>query len=56
MANVRVRGIYTTAVTHLLLDAGHAVVQASEPIRERFDADFGDATHEVTVATTSDRQ
>jgi len=56
VANVRVRGIYTTAVTHLLLDAGHAVVQASEPIRERFDADFGDATHEVTVATTSDRQ
>ncbi|RLM59850.1 DUF402 domain-containing protein [Halobellus sp. Atlit-31R] len=54
--SVRVRGIYTTAVTHQLLEAGHAVVQASEPIRERFDAEFGDGTHEVTVATTTDRQ
>ncbi|MFD1597951.1 DUF402 domain-containing protein [Halobellus rarus] len=53
---VRVRGIYTTAVTRLLLDAGVEVVQASEPIRERFDAEFGDGTHDATVATTSDRQ
>jgi len=53
---VRVRGIYTTAVTRALLDAGVDVVQASEPIRERFDADFGDGTHEATVATTRDRQ
>ncbi|MGQ4554417.1 DUF402 domain-containing protein [Halobellus sp. GM3] len=53
---VRVRGIYATAATRLLLDAGHEVVQASEPIRERFDADFGDGHHEATVATTRDRQ
>ncbi|WP_144906499.1 DUF402 domain-containing protein [Halobellus captivus] len=53
---VRVRGIYTTAVTRLLLDAGVDVVQASEPIRERFDAEFDDDAHEVTVATTRDRQ
>ena len=53
---VRVRGIYTTAVTRHLLDAGAEVVQASEPIRERFDADFGDGAHDVTVATTGDRQ
>jgi hypothetical protein len=53
---VRVRGIYTTAVTRLLLDAGVEVVQASEPIRERFDAEFGDGSHDVTVATTEDRQ
>ncbi|MFB6251703.1 MAG: DUF402 domain-containing protein [Halobellus sp.] len=50
------RGIYTTAVTRLLLDAGHAVVQASAPIRERFDAEFGDESHDATVATTDDRQ
>ncbi|MFA1610080.1 DUF402 domain-containing protein [Halobellus rubicundus] len=48
--------MYTTAVTRLLLDAGHEVVQASEPIRERFDADFGDEAHDVAVATTDDRQ
>jgi Ribonuclease G/E len=53
---VRVRGIYTTAVTRLFLDAGHDVVQASEPIRDRFDADFGDGAHEVAVETTGDRQ
>jgi len=55
-ARVRVRGIYTTAVTRLLLDAGHDVVQASDPIRERFDAEFGDGSHDVAVATTDDRQ
>ncbi|SFR34999.1 DUF402 domain-containing protein [Halogeometricum limi] len=53
---VRVRGIYTTAVTRLLLAAGHDVVQASEPIRARFDAEFADGHHDVTVATTDDRQ
>ena len=53
---VRIRGIYTTAVTRLLLDADLAVAQASEPIRQRFDADFTDAVHDVTVATTDDRQ
>jgi len=53
---IRVRGIYTTAVTRLLLDAGAEVVQASGAIRERFDAAFGDGTHDVTVATTGDRQ
>ena len=53
---VRVRGIYTTAVTRLLLDADAEVVQASEPIRERFAADFADVPHDVTVATTGDRQ
>jgi Ribonuclease G/E len=52
----RVRGIYTTAVTHLFLEAGHEVVQASDPIRDRFDADFGDGAHEVAVETTADRQ
>ena len=54
--NVRIRGIYTTAITRLALDAGAEVVGASEPIRERFDAEFGDDPHEVTVATTDDRQ
>ncbi|WP_423751037.1 DUF402 domain-containing protein [Salinirarus marinus] len=52
----RIRGIYTTALTRTFLDAGHEVVQASEPIRERFDADFEVTDHDVTVATTADRQ
>jgi Ribonuclease G/E len=55
-ARVRVRGIYATALTHVLLAAGHDVVQASPPIRRRFDAEFDDADHDVTVETTDDRQ
>jgi hypothetical protein len=54
--NVRARGIYTTALTRRFLDAGHDVVAASDPIRERFDAAFGTDPHDVTVETTDDRQ
>jgi hypothetical protein len=53
---VRVRGIYATALTRRALDAGHDVVQASPPIRERFDASFPVAPADVAVDTTSDRQ
>ncbi|AZH26896.1 DUF402 domain-containing protein [Haloplanus aerogenes] len=54
--NVRCRGIYTTALTRRFLDADHDVVAASDPIRERFDADFGADPHDVTIETTDDRQ
>ncbi|QLC33613.1 DUF402 domain-containing protein [Halarchaeum sp. CBA1220] len=53
---VRVRGIYATALTAACLDAGFDVVQASEPIRERFDVAFANAPADVAVETTSDRQ
>ncbi len=56
MTGVRVRGIYTTAVTELLRNAGLEVVQASDPIRERFDAEFAVAPAAVSVDTTRDRQ
>jgi hypothetical protein len=52
----RVRGIYTTALTQRLLDDGHDVVQASPPIRERFDEAFGFAPADVAVDTTRNRQ
>ncbi len=52
----RIRGIYTTALTRLLLDADHEVVQASPPIRRRFDAELPPADHDVSVETTGDRQ
>ncbi|PSQ55932.1 MAG: RNA-binding protein, partial [Halobacteriales archaeon SW_9_67_25] len=50
--SVRIRGVYATALTALLEN----VVQASPPIRERFDADFPVAPAAATVETTGDRQ
>jgi hypothetical protein len=52
---VRVRGIYATALT-ALADAGFEVVNASPPIRERFDADFDVAQADARIETTDDRQ
>jgi hypothetical protein len=54
--NVAIRGIYATALTRRFLDADHAVVDASDPIRARFDADFGTAPHDARIETTRDRQ
>jgi hypothetical protein len=54
---VRVRGIYTTALTHLLEDRdGTTVVQASPPIRERFDATLPADPADASAWTTDDRQ
>jgi len=53
---VRIRGIYTTALTKLALDAGWTVVDASAPIERRFDADFEAGGHDVAIETTADRQ
>jgi len=54
--SVRVRGIYTTALTRLLVDAGVDVVQASGPIEDRFDSEFATVRAGATVTTTGDRQ
>ncbi|WP_436345765.1 DUF402 domain-containing protein [Natronorubrum sp. FCH18a] len=56
MTTARVRGIYTTAITRLLGENGFEVVQASEPIRERFDDSFDTAPANVRIETTRDRQ
>ncbi|WP_339102302.1 DUF402 domain-containing protein [Haloterrigena salinisoli] len=56
MTTGRVRGIYTTAITQLLRERDLEVVQASEPIRERFDASFEAAPADVAIETTRDRQ
>ncbi|WP_135820474.1 DUF402 domain-containing protein [Halostella litorea] len=55
MTSVRVRGIYATALTERLRD-GFDVVQASPPIRRRFDAAFAAAPADARVDTTDDRQ
>ena len=52
--NVRVRGIYATALTALFGD--ETVVQASQAIRERFDDAFPVAPAAVAIETTDNRQ
>lgn len=54
--NARIRGIYATALTRRFRAAGHDVVQASNPIEERFDAELGDGPADLAVETTRDRQ
>jgi hypothetical protein len=49
---VRIRGIYATALTELLA----SVVQASPPIRERFETTFPVDPADAVVSTTDDRQ
>jgi len=53
--NVRIRGIYATALTEHLRDRAD-VVAASDPIRERFEKPFPPAPHDAAIADTDDRQ
>ncbi len=53
---VRIRGIYTTALTQLLDENGFEVVQASEPIQNRFSISFAPVPADVAIETTRDRQ
>ncbi len=52
---VRVRGIYATAITKLLLDNGLEVAHASEKIRERFGIEESGEPPTVTVKDTEQR-
>jgi len=55
--NVRVRGIYSTALTALFADHETlSVVQASDAIADRFDGEFPYLPADAAVETTGDRQ
>lgn len=59
MTRVRIRGIYSTALTERLHghgDEAFRVVQASPPIRRRFDAEFTYEEYDASVEPTDDRQ
>ena len=53
--NVRIRGIYTTALTELLR-AEHDIVSASPPIRDRFGEPFEVDVADAAIRTTDDRE
>ncbi|MEM2412048.1 MAG: RNA-binding protein, partial [Desulfurococcaceae archaeon] len=49
MVSVRVRGIYATAISKILLESGFKLVEASEKVRERLGIDLDAAPCDVTV-------
>lgn len=56
-AGVRVRGIYTTAITRLLLDSGIPIADPTEVIKERFKDELtSDSIPAVTVKDREDRE
>ena len=49
MLKFRIRGIYSTALTKLVLDNGHKIVQATPVIRERFNLEENNDPPDVTI-------
>ena len=56
MVKARVRGVYSTALTKLLLDEGFEIVQPSVTIRERFGLKESDESPDLDVYDRRDRQ
>ena len=57
LPRIKIRGIYSTALTKLALDSGLQVVDPSEKIRERFHMEFpGHGQYEVLIQDREDRQ
>jgi hypothetical protein len=55
-ARVRVRGIYTTALTALLLQQGSMIVDASSAIQTRFGLPQREAPEDVNICDRQNRQ
>ena len=51
---VRIRGIYTTALTARWLEKGYRILDPSPAIADRFPADFSDGPADVAVRSSSD--
>ena len=56
MAKAKIRGIYSTTLTKLLLDNGFAIVQPSVTVRERFGLTENDDFPDLEIYDRQDRQ
>jgi protein associated with RNAse G/E len=56
MFKVKIRGIYSTALTKLLFDEGFVIVQPSVTVRERFGLTENDEFPELEISDRQDRQ
>jgi len=56
LMKARVRGVYATALTKLLLEQGFSIVQASATIRQRFGLDENSDSPDLDVYDRGDRQ
>lgn len=55
-ARIKIRGIYSTALTKLVLDADCVVVDPSSLIRERFGIEYQGFAHDLLVCDREDHQ
>jgi len=56
LAKAKIRGIYSTALTRLLLDNGFAIVQPSVTVRERFGLTENDDFPDLEISDRQDKQ
>jgi len=54
--SLKIRGIYTTALTRLFLDLGYRITQPSREILERFQIPESDTDENVSIIDRDDRQ
>jgi hypothetical protein len=55
-ARIKIRGIYSTALTKLVLDADYLVVDPSQLIRDRFGIEYQGYAHDLLVSDRDDLQ
>jgi hypothetical protein len=53
---IKIRGIYSTALTRLVLDGGYRVVEPSAKIRERFGLEVADEPPDIQIQDRDDHQ
>lgn len=53
---MKIRGIYSTALTSLFLENGFTLTQCSEVIKERFNIQFSDGEQDVFIEDGSDKK